>query len=269
MPDDMIDNDLLGTNDVVVGVVAALILVALVGLRGITGGKVEVKLSDAAIAIIPIVVWLLVSGRITKISLGPEGLTAERATEAIVGASEQPIEFSRLPVEVLELGAKGSLADLETLIQKETEGLTFTLGSDSYAPDVIKRYLTDLIRYPFFRYVVFNNQDGTLFGVIDGRKLAALVEQRDSSSSWEGLRGMIADDNKTELSALPGFVSSDLAIRDDADKRYALQRMEDLKTNWLPVVDGQGALVGGAERSRLTSSLVLDVTNRLLEKEKQ
>jgi hypothetical protein len=39
--------------------------------------------------------------------------------------------------------------------------------------------------------------------------------------------------------------------------------MEQLGTDWLPVLDQGGRLVGVIDRSRLTASLILDVANQL------
>jgi hypothetical protein len=67
------------------------------------------------------------------------------------------------------------------------------------------------------------------------------------------------------LSKLTGFIGRDQALTRTADKHDALERMEKLAADWLPVVDDRGTFAGVVDRSRLTASLILDVTARLKE----
>jgi hypothetical protein len=45
--------------------------------------------------------------------------------------------------------------------------------------------------------------------------------------------------------------------------REVLERMQKAGRDWLPVVTAQGQLDGVVDRSRLTASVILDVTNQL------
>ena len=65
------------------------------------------------------------------------------------------------------------------------------------------------------------------------------------------------------LRQLPGFVPAQEAVTQQSDKRDALNRMEKSGRDWLPVVSPQGNLAGIVDRSRLTASMILDVTNQL------
>ena len=76
------------TNFIVMFVAVALIL-GLVILRGKSDGKFDVKLTDAAIAGIFVVLWLLLSGQISKLVVGSEGVTVETTRQAILDASAQ------------------------------------------------------------------------------------------------------------------------------------------------------------------------------------
>ncbi len=66
-----------------------VVLVALVKIRSKTDGRVEVKLTDAAIAIIPVILLLIVSGKITKLAIGSGGITVETVKEIILGGSQE------------------------------------------------------------------------------------------------------------------------------------------------------------------------------------
>jgi hypothetical protein len=258
-----------GINEWVVGVatlVAFFILVAAVVLvRTRSKGKVEIKLADVAIAVVPVLLGLLAFGVITKFEVGSDKLTVERAATAIRQASAATIDrqVSRLPLELIETSPKGPVVDIPSLVAKQTEGLSFTLGLGGYVGGAIQEYLSALTKYPFFRYVVFNNTDGSLFGVIDARKLSALVEQGPEIGSWDQLADIINRGDGATLARLPGFIPREMAVTENADKQETLQRLEDADADWLPVVDGTGRFIGGIERSRLTASLILDVANQL------
>jgi len=69
--------------------------------------------------------------------------------------------------------------------------------------------------------------------------------------------------DRQKLAQLPGFVSSSNAVTKQLDKREVLDRMQKAGRDWLPVVTAQGQLDGVVDRSRLTASIILDVTNQL------
>lgn len=51
----------------------------------------------------------------------------------------------------------------------------------------------------------------------------------------------------------------------ETSKRTALQAMEEHKLDSLPVIDAAGRFVGTVERAKLTTSLILVVTEKLSE----
>lgn len=62
---------------------------------------------------------------------------------------------------------------------------------------------------------------------------------------------------------MPGFVGARDAIRQNQNKRQALELMENLNTSLLPVLDEAGSFKGIVDRSRLVASLLIDVTGDL------
>lgn len=49
----------------------------------------------------------------------------------------------------------------------------------------------------------------------------------------------------------------------NADKKTVLEKMENLGLEILPVVSEKGKFLGVVDRSRLTSSLIIDMANKL------
>jgi hypothetical protein len=83
--------------------------------------------------------------------------------------------------------------------------------------------------------------------------------------NWSKFADLLNDGGATarkKLISLPGFISGKEAVIPQSDKRLVLQRMEALGVDWLPVVDKSGGrFVGVINRSRLTSSLLLEIAS--------
>jgi len=63
---------------------------------------------------------------------------------------------------------------------------------------------------------------------------------------------------------MPSFKSSVDAVNErTTDKSQALQKMELLNVDTLPVVNDNGQFVGVVDRSRLTASFLIDVSKQL------
>jgi hypothetical protein len=250
------------------GIFGLLVLVALVATRTLSAGKIEVRMTDAAIAAVPVMLWLLASGQISKLVVGTEGITVETTRMAILAAADKPIEnqVAPLPVASVEVAAKGGLGELPALVARGIPALEFQLGCGCYVGEVIRAYFDALTASPTFRYVVITNQDGTLFGIMDAHRLNAALGGRGGPATWNSFAEMLnRNDPKAiaELGSKYGFVAANSAVAPIADKRMVLEQMEMLNADWLPVVDQARKFVGVVDRSRVVASLILEVDNRL------
>jgi len=253
---------------VAASIVGLLILVALVATRTLSAGKIEVKLTDAAIAAVPVMLWLLASGQISKLVVGTEGITVETTRMAILEAAEKPIQnqVAPLPVAPVEVAAKGPLSDIPALVARGIAALEFQLGFGGYVGDIIREYFAALTASPTFKYIVITNPDGTLFGIMDAHRLNAALGSRSGSASWNTFADLLNRNNPAgiaELGSRYGFVAVGDAVGQMADKRMVLEQMEKLNADWLPVVDGAKKFVGVVDRSRVVASLILEVDTRL------
>ena len=250
--------------------ISAALLIGLVLLRTLTDGKAEVKLTDAAIALIPIVIVLFATGKISKLVVGPEGVTVESAGEAILRAVDQTVDaqVSSLDPEPVDVAGKGGMGLIPEYVARGLQALTFEIGVP-YVPEIMANYFRELTKSPRFRYVVLLEPGGErFFGIVDARKLVSFVAQgsrgRDpfEADVWVPLRDMI-DDRPQAFLELPGFMGTDMALSVDVTKRDALTRLEEADLDWLPAVSRDGSFAGIVERSRLTASLILDVAAQL------
>lgn len=250
--------------------ISAALLIGLVLLRTLTDGKAEVKLTDAAIALIPIVIVLFATGKISKLVVGPEGVTVESAGDAILTAVDRSVDaqVSIIDPEPVDAAGKGGIALIPEYLARGLQALTFEIGL-RYVPEIMATYFRELTKSPRFRYVVLLEPGGErFFGIVDAGKLVSLVAQRSGrrdpfeADDWKPLRDMI-DQSPQDFLELPGFIGMDMALSVDVTKRDALARLEEADLDWLPAVSGDGRFAGIIERSRLTASLILDVAAQL------
>lgn len=245
--------------------VAILVLAAVVGVRAVSRGNVEIRLNDAVVAVMAAFLVLFMSGRIDKFVVSSQGVTVELAKRAILAASAQPIQqqVSPLPVAPIEEALKGGADMLPSMVARGVGSLDLVMGLNAYAPPVVQKYLETLTAYPFFRFVTLLTQGGQVYGFIDARRLLAAMQAKAQGQSFESFAAAINRADLAELARLPGFLPATIAVTPQSDKREVLARMEKLGTDWLPVLGAGGKLVGVVDRSRLTASLILDVANQL------
>jgi hypothetical protein len=263
------------TLDLWIALATAVFLIVVVGLRTYTDGKIEVKLADAMVAVIAAGLMLFMSGRITKFNVTPTSVSVEGpAGRAILSAAAQPIAgqvstvpATALPISAMDVALKGGVNEIPNMVRREVPALEFLLGGAvTYAPDAIKQYLETLAQYPFFRFVVILNKDKSLFGMIDGRKMLGILQNPQSSFRFDTFARALTQGGPADqeaLAKLPGFVPASAAVTRANDKRDTLERMEARGIDWLPVVSDKREFQGVVERSRVTASLILDVTNQL------
>jgi hypothetical protein len=261
--------------EIVTGIAGLATLVAIVGTRVLGKGRVQFQLSDAIIAVVAAFFVLLLTGRvgIEEFGLSDKGFVAKlirTASERKIGPQVSIFPLEQL-LEQLEVSLKAGTADIPRLVEMEIPALAFKLGSGFYTPEAIQQYLVNLTQHPFLRFVIILKQDGQFFGMLDARKLLRTL--RDQTSGWNFSefgtainRGNTAD--QMRLSMLPGLVPADKSVQPDSDKLKALERMEKLHIDWLPVV-AAGNLKGVVERSALTASMVVDVAKQLRNSEGQ
>jgi len=251
--------------------VGVFLVIGAILLRVLSNGKYEIKTTDLVFIVVPLVFAGLATGKLKGLDIfGVKAdlseLWADAAGTHIEGqvsfVPASPVEDA---VEMIETAPKRGVGDIPELIRKKTEALSFQLGMGGYYAPAIQKYFDDLYGSSYLRYVVIDNPDGTLFGMYKAADLIAYLRTIDGSG-YDMFKDMLNDGGdraKDALSKLPGFVSADLAVSGDTTKREALQRMEDLNLESLPVRDSAGRFVGTVERAKLTAGLILAVTEKL------
>ncbi len=247
------------TSGVVVVSIAILVTIVafLMGLR--SWKKLEVKPVDLAAAVLPVVVFLLVSGKVKSLEVGDVKveLAFEKAAQSPITPQLEELE---LPVVRIEAPAKGAESLIDRYREKKVEGLTFVVGQGGYVGDVIREYLE---RIPSLRYVILNQQDGALYAIAEPRRLSDALSSGTKPFTFDEFARALSDGDVATIERFPGLVFAKDAIPDTADRLTALKKLESLGADFVAAVDANGKFVGIVNRSRVTSSMLVDISERL------
>jgi len=276
--------ELLKTHSWVLGPLFIVVLILVVWVRRRFASGADIKTTDAAIALIPFILWMATAGIFKKVEV-PGVVTFETA-DAIVKAAGASIsnQVLPLPVKSVSTDQKGSVSEIPMLMAKGTEALSFILGRGGYNGPAIWMYMVNLSRLTSFQYIVVINQNGSLFGIFDPSKLISALNppnndelikkypllpfrgfpQESDVAKWSKFANDLKSGDTSSIQKLPGFLSSNQAVTPDSDKQQVLNVMEKLRCNWLPVVNKpKREFMGIVERSRLTASLILDIAKQV------
>jgi hypothetical protein len=237
-----------------------LLVVLLVLLRAKTDDKFQIKNSDIVIALIPVVLALFLSGKVQELTIGEFKIVL-----AVQEAAESPIsaEVTELPVEEVLIGESQSLVELKQYIEKRIQVVSFQLSKFTRGgSNLIVSYL-ELTQYPFLRFIVFNNPDGSFFGMADAQQIAAMNRVSPSLLNFETIADWVLGANEARLKTLPGFVSAEDALYKNADKLTALKKMNSLNVPTLPVIDESDKFAGIIEQNKLAANMLTDILEGL------
>jgi CBS domain-containing protein len=254
-------------------ILALLVLgVALVAgsilLRVFSAGKYEVKTSDLVFLVIPLVLVALATGKLKGVDVfGVKADLSEVWAAAAQTQISKQVETNTVQdaVHVVEMASKGGMHELGPLLESKIEALDFRLGHGGYYGPAIAAYFNTLFGSSYLRVIVVNHADGRLFGLYDAANLIGYLRVA-GDPGFEKFQQLLNRGNNAdmaELAKLPGFVGADQALSTTTSKRAALALMEKLRSDVLPVKNEQGRFVGTVERSKLTASLILAVTDKL------
>ena len=239
-----------------------VIIAIMIGLRFKIGERFEIRNSDILIALIPVALWLVFTGKVQKLEFGEFKIEAA-FIEASRASVEKQITPIRLPVETLTMSPKGGIERIPELIHNKTEALVFRLGYGGYYWPAIEEYLKRLSDYPFFKYIIIQEKNGSFFGLADARDLISIFKLRSRGFTSRDFEKWLRTSDRESFYRIPGFISRRNAITQDTDKKTALELMEKLDINILPVIDNNGKFAGVVNRARLTASLIIDVANKV------
>ncbi|MEO6550845.1 MAG: hypothetical protein ABIN94_22775 [Ferruginibacter sp.] len=215
----------------------------LVVIRTNNNGKYEIKLTDVIIGLIPIVLWLLLTGRILEFEVGD------------------------LKVKFKEAYQKPVLGQVTSLIEGRqfiSVGVDCTYGKE----DDIQDQKTFPSYFPF-KYIIIEehceddkkgNSNPAFWGMLSVDDYKQLFLDSTSKLSGSLFIQWVKSKNIKELErTTSSFISINDAINLQTTKLTALEQMEKLKSDILPVIDDKRKFLGIVERSRLNASFLIDI----------
>ena len=251
-------------NKLSIAIVIFFALLAIVQfLRLQFGERFEIRNSDILLALIPVAIWLVTSGQVKVLEFGGFKIESAFAQASAAQISPQVNSVSSLPVSNLDTGSKGAVSNIPNLIERKVEALTFRVGHGGYYGPAIQDYFEQLIPYPFFKYIVINQPSGELFGITNAREFYSYFDGQYSHYSINDFAEWLNSSNTEQLAAVPNLLRLEDAVTQTTDRQDALAKMEDLNAESLPVVNENDMLIGVVDRSRLASSLILEVASKV------
>jgi hypothetical protein len=181
-----------------------------------------------------------------------------------------------LPVEPLSVGARGGVEGIAPLMRERIDSLSFQIGNFYYGP-VVWKYFDRLRLVPEFRFVVLYDQTGGFLALLDAAALAAALDPPDAAAlgrelaaiealpdearvpGWTAFARAVSEGDTGWLAGLPSFIGAGDAVRSDATSLGALDQMDRLRRDVLPVIGPDGRFQGVLDRSRLTTRVLLEL----------
>jgi CBS domain-containing protein len=259
----------MSTSSIIILLVAGFaLLIGSVLIRVLSSGKYEIKTIDLAFIIVPLLLVGLATGRLQGLDLfGVKAdfskLFAEAANREIKSqVGPPPVSSVEEVTQFIEAAPKVGINEIPRLIEQRTEALSFRLGMGGYDARAIQLYFEKLSGSSYLKFIVIENPDGTLFGVCTAADLIAYLRTAEDTgyNDFQNLLNRGDDSARETLARLPGFISAESAATTATTKREALERMDKLDRNTLPVVDADRHFVGTVERAKVITSLLLAVT---------
>lgn len=253
---------------IVAGVVLAIVALL---LRVRSDGKYEIKTIDLALLVIPLLLVALGTGKLTGLDLfGVKADLSALWTEAAqtdIKAQVAPAATASVKdvIDVMEPASKGGASELQRLLERRLQALEFKLGHGGYNGLAIRNYFDALSGSNQLRAVVINHSDGSLFGIYIAGDLISYLKSAGDEGYYQFQQLLNSGDDaaRAKLTKLPSFIAVTQAVTATTSKRDALARMEKINTDTLPVLDDKQHFAGTVERGKLTSSLILSVTDKL------
>ena len=206
------------------------------------------------IAVLPVVFWLLFTGRLASVkAFGVELTSAIRRESSETIVLDMEIRYQSINTEL-----KTDQEAIPGFIAERTAALGFELGKRGYYNGgVIREYLEGLLPHGFFKYAVFNREDGSFAAMMPAYQLY-LVGSLDHQA-FNGFQRVVDAVEKGSVVDFPGVVTAKAALKVADTKSRAMEIFSRNEADELPVLNDQGRLVGVVTRGKLMSEILASI----------
>jgi CBS domain-containing protein len=225
-----------------------LIVFSLIKNSILAGATIDATI--IVLAILPFIIYLAVSGKISEIRGGEFGVKFNNASNAeILFKSEEVVCAEE------EIIAKGGVDMLRSEIMPKIakdpcSTLSLVPGEKRYKYTyiVVKEYLEELTKFDFFKYVLFVDENNKFKGYIYARNLLAQLLDEDQGEK------IINKINNGDVKNIPGFRGH--YIKDNITNREALKDMEEKGITDIAVVDRDMKFKGFTNQDKITTRII-------------
>ncbi len=199
------------------------------------------------IALIPLVIWLIVSGKLKEIK-GPGGIGLSMRDEVQKPVSPDLTETT-LKIDKAIVREKGGLDELRSRIsQVHPTTLSFVVGKKEYYGQwAIGEYIRELGEYPKFRFILFTDAKGKFKGCMKVSDYKNLLQTSDVVEMIES--GRILNDDRVIRNS----------VQITSTNKQALIEMDRVNVNMLAVVDHKDKFIGVITQDEIVRNIITKV----------
>ena len=225
--------------------------------------KFKIEPNDIVIGLIPVILWLLLSGNITKFEYA--GVTIETAFKEAQKTSIKK-DVMPIPVEGVSTMLKAGINQIDYIVSLQTDAVVFLIGYENYTGDAIKEYLEKLrnSNVKYFIFVTENNEGNSIFtGLISFNDFYNAFRGSEPVASENEIAIWLKKGDKDKILNIPRMISLKYAVNEDDSRENALKKIIDSKANLLPVIDKSGKFLGIVTEGKLSASILLSISEQL------
>ena len=237
-----------------IAVIISLIIFTLIK-NWLTGDK-TIDAMITFLAILPFIIYLAVSGKISEFKGGGLEFKFNNASNAEISFKSEEVVCAEE-----EIIAKGGVVMLRSKIMPKiakNPSSTLSLVPEKkryeYSYSVVKEYLEELTKFDFFKYVLFVDENNVFKGYIHARNLLA---QLLDISQGEKIINKI---NNGDVENIPGF--REHYIKENKTNREALRDMEEKGITDIAVVDKDMKFKGFTNQDMITTRIINNLTTK-------
>lgn len=229
-------------------IVAIILLIVFTSIKDLVLGSKTIDPSMIFLALLPFIIYLLLSGKISEIGGGGFRIKLNKASEAKVIFKSEEVAY--VDEDVVVKGNIGKLRHeiLPKIAVNPRSTLKLSKRYDYYTYKALKAYLEELTKFDFFKYVLFVEENNVFNGYIHAGSLLAQF-----SDEYRG-EEIVEEINKWNLDKIQGLKRH--KIKNYQSNREALRIMEEEGITDIAVVDKDNKFRGFTNREMITSRIV-------------
>ena len=234
---------------ILVTIVIIILLIVLINIKDRILMAKTIDNSIIFLTLLPLLIYLVLSDKISEIGGGGFAVKFYKASEAKVIFEEEVPYFDEQAV------GKWSVKHLkndilpEFAINPRSTLKIIKKYNGNYEYNALKGYLEELTKFDFFRYILFVDENDAFDGYMHARSLLAQLISIEEQENW-----IIRNINKWNLDTIPGFKK--IYVFNYQSIKEVLRIMEEEGITNIAVVDKDMRFKGFTNREMIIARIV-------------